>query len=112
MRAAQGVCSAYGDSSSALCIPISLCSCDMDSDAEASQSLEVRASEEDDEDLQLAKALSLSAEGGGGAFEAAVIRGNPDLNGYPKNFSLQTIEPGVYFRTPTGPINDPKVSSR
>ena len=96
MRAAQGLCSAYGDSSSVLCIPISLRSCDMDSD---------------DEDLQLAKALSLSAEGGGDAFEAAVIRGN-HLNGYPENFSLQTIEPGVYFRTPTGPKNDPKVSSK
>ena len=97
MRAAQGLCSAYGDSSSVLCIPIFLRSCDMDSD---------------DEDLQLAKALSLSAEGGGDEFQTSVIRGSPDLNGYPEYVSLQTIEPGVYFRTPTGPINDPKVSSK
>ena len=68
-------------------------------------------SEEDEEEVQLAKALALSlSENGADAFQAAVVHGCPDLNGYPEYLSLQTIEPGVYFRTLTGPITDPKVS--
>ena len=101
MRAAQGVCSAYGDSSSALSIPISPCMGEMDSDAEASVSLDVGATEDDDEEVQIAKALSLFEQVGGDEFKTEVVRGSPEFNGYPDYLSLQTIEPGVYFRTPT-----------
>ena len=74
----------------------------MDSDAEASQSLEVGATEDDDdEEVQMAKALSLSEQVGGDEFKSEVVSGSPDFNGYPDYLSLQTIEPGVYFRTPT-----------
>ena len=112
MRAAQGLCSAYGDSSSALSIPISPCMGEMDSDVEASVSLDVGATEDDDEEVQIAKALSLSKQVGGDEFKSEVVRGSPECNGYPDYLSLQTIEPGVYFRTLTGPKNDPTVSSK
>ena len=65
-------------------------------------------SEEENEETQLAKALALSLSDADG-FVASTVQGCPALNGYPEWMSLQTIEPGLYFRTLPGPIMDPKV---
>ena len=101
MRAAQGLCSAYGDSSSAVSIPIPPFMGEMDSDVESFVALDVGATEDDEEELQIAKALSLSEQVGGDEFKSEVVRGSPEFNGYPDYLCLQTIEPGGYFRTPT-----------
>ena len=74
---------------------------EMDSDVESFVALDVGAAEDDEEELQIAKALSLSEQVGGDEFRSEVVRGSPEFNGYPDYLSLQTIEPGVYFRTPT-----------
>ena len=112
MRAAQGLCSAYGDSLYALSIPILPFMGEMDSDVESFVALDAGAAEDDEEELQIAKVLSLYEHVSGNEFKSEVVRGSPEFNGYPDYLCLQTIEPGVYFRTLAGPKNDPKVNSK
>ena len=66
----------------------------MDSDVESFLAPDVGAAEDDEEELHIAKALSLSEHVGGNEFKSEVVRGSPELNGYPDYLCLETIEPG------------------